>query len=103
MWALLIGFSDAWTQAPKLLGLILLLGVTGAAQQILLSYSFRYADASLLAPFEYLSLPLALIVGLIFWNEMPDLTSLIGAGTIVACGILLVAKEFRSLQQRPAP
>ena len=103
MWALLIGFSDAWTQAPKLLGLILLLGVTGAAQQILLSYSFRYADASLLAPFEYLSLPFALIVGLIFWNEMPDLTSLIGAGTIVACGILLVAKEFRSLQQRPAP
>jgi len=103
MWALLIGFSDAWTQAPKLLGLILLLGVTGAAQQILLSYSFRYADASLLAPFEYLSLPFALIVGLIFWNEMPDLTSLIGAGTIVACGILLVATEFRSLQQRPAP
>jgi len=103
MWALLIGFSDAWTQAPKLLGLILLLGVTGAAQQILLSYSFRYADASLLAPFEYLSLPFALIVGLVFWNEMPDLTSLIGAGTIVACGILLVAKEFRSLQQRPAP
>lgn len=103
MWALLIGFSDAWTQAPKLLGLILLLGVTGAAQQILLSYSFRYADASLLAPFEYLSLPFALIVGLVFWNEMPDLTSLIGAGTIVTCGILLVAKEFRSLQQRPAP
>ena len=56
-----------------LLGLLLLLGVTGAAQQILLSYSFRYADASLLAPFEYLSLPLALIVGLIFWSEMPDL------------------------------
>ena len=103
MWTLLIGFSDAWTQTPKLLGLILLLGVTGAAQQILLSYSFRYADASLLAPFEYLSLPFALIVGLVFWNEMPDLTSLIGAGTIVACGILLVAKEFRSLQQRPAP
>ena len=103
MWTLLIGFSDAWTQAPKLLGLILLLGVTGAAQQILLSYSFRYADASLLAPFEYLSLPFALIVGLVFWNEMPDLTSLIGAGTIVTCGILLVVKEFRSLQKRPAP
>jgi len=103
VWTLLIGFSNAWMQGPKLLGLILLLGVTGAAQQILLSYSFRYADASLLAPFEYLSLPFALIVGLVFWNEMPDLTSLIGAGTIVACGILLVATEFRSLQQRPAP
>ena len=102
-WTLLIGFSDAWTQVPTLLGLMLLLGVTGAAQQILLSYSFRYADASLLAPFEYLSLPLALIVGFLFWNEMPDLMSLIGAGTIVTCGILLVVKEFRSLQERPAP
>lgn len=85
-----------------LLGLLLLLGVTGAAQQILLSYSFRYADASLLAPFEYLSLPLALIVGFIFWSEMPDSISLIGAGTILACGMLLVAQEFRSLRRRPA-
>ena len=101
-WTLSIGFSDNWAQAPMLLGLILLLGVTGAVQQILLSYSFRYADASLLAPFEYLSLPFALIVGLVFWSEMPDSVSLIGAGTIVACGILLVAKEFRSLRKRPA-
>ena len=85
-----------------LLGLLLLLGVTGAAQQILLSYSFRYADASLLAPFEYLSLPLTLIVGFIFWSEMSDLISLIGAGTILACGMLLVAQEFRSLRRRSA-
>ena len=84
-----------------LLGLLLLLGVTGAAQQILLSYSFRYADASLLAPFEYLSLPLALIVGFIFWSEMPNSISLFGAGAILACGMLLVAQEFRSLQRRP--
>ncbi len=85
-----------------LLGLLLLLGVTGAVQQILLSYSFRYADASLLAPFEYLSLPLALIAGLVFWSEIPDSASLIGAGTILACGMLLVAKEFRSLRRRSA-
>ena len=102
LWTLSIGFSENWNEAPMLLALLLLLGVTGAAQQILLSYSFRYADASLLAPFEYLSLPLALIVGLAFWSEMPDPVSLIGAGTIVACGILLVAKEFRSLRKRPA-
>ena len=83
-----------------LLGLILLLGVTGATQQILLSYSFRYADASLLAPFEYLSLPFALIVGLIFWGEIPDLMSLIGVGTIAVCGTGLVAKEFQLLRKR---
>lgn len=102
VWTLTIGFSNNWTESPMLLGLLLLLGVTGAAQQILLSYSFRYADASLLAPFEYLSLPLALIVGFIFWSEMPDAISLIGAGTILACGMLLVAQEFRSLRRRPA-
>ncbi len=100
-WTLFSGFSGNWTQSPMLLGLILLLGVTGVVQQILLSYSFRYADASLLAPFEYLSLPFALIVGLVFWSEMPDSVSLIGAGTIVACGILLVAKELRLLRKHP--
>ena len=85
-----------------LLGLILLLGVTGAAQQILLSYSFRYADASLLAPFDYFALPFALIVGLIFWGEIPDLMSLIGVGTIAVCGVGLVAKEFQLLRKRSA-
>ena len=101
-WALFIGFADAWTEAPRLLGLILLLGVTGATQQILLSYSFRYADASLLAPFDYFALPFALIVGLIFWGEIPDLMSLIGVGAIAVCGIGLVAKEFQLLRKRSA-
>ncbi len=91
-----MGFSLTWINEPKLLGLILLLGVIGAVQQILLSYSFRYADASLLAPFDYLSLPFALIAGFIFWHEMPDWLSLMGASTIVGCGILLMTQEFRS-------
>ena len=99
-WTIVAGFSDAWTQAPGLLGLILLLGVLGAAQQILLSYSFRYADASLLAPFEYLSLPLVLIAGFTIWDELPDALSLTGAGIIVACGILLVVKEIRKPQKK---
>ena len=96
LWTVAMGFSLTWINEPKLLGLILLLGVIGAVQQILLSYSFRYADASLLAPFDYLSLPFALIAGFIFWHEMPDWLSLMGASTIVGCGILLMTQEFRS-------
>jgi len=34
-------------------------------------------------------------VGFVFWNELPDELALIGAGLIVACGILLVFKELR--------
>jgi len=66
----------------------------------LLSYSFRYADASLLAPFEYLSLPLVLIAGFAIWDELPDALSLTGAGIIVACGILLVVKEIRNPKKK---
>lgn len=102
-WTLLTGLSASWTQAPALLGLVLPLGILGAAQQILLSYSFRYADASLLAPFEYLSLPFALIVGFVFWNELPDALALSGAGLIVACGILLVFKELRMSRETRTP
>ena len=53
-------------------------GIACGLQQWCLTISFRYAEASLLAPLEYLAMVFAAIVGYVFWGEVPVLTTWIG-------------------------
>ena len=72
-------------------------------QQWLLTISFRYAEASLLAPFEYLAMVFAAIVGYVFWEEVPVLTTWIGAAVIAASGLFIFRRRQKSLQvDKPA-
>jgi drug/metabolite transporter (DMT)-like permease len=64
-------------------------------QQWLLTVSFRYAEASLLAPFEYLAMVFAAIVGFVFWGEIPLLTTWIGAAIIAASGLFIFKRSQR--------
>ena len=77
--------------------MLLLLGLLGIIQQVMLTYSFRYAEASLLAPFDYLTLPLALLFGFWFWNEFPDWMSLLGSAVIVLSGMMLMVGQWKGL------
>ncbi|TNF87042.1 MAG: DMT family transporter [Gammaproteobacteria bacterium] len=73
-------------------------GLGCGLQQWLLTVSFRYAEASLLAPFEYLAMVFAAIVGFVFWGEIPVLTTWLGAAVIAASGIFIFRRRQKSLQ-----
>lgn len=64
-------------------------------QQWLLTISFRYAEASLLAPFEYLAMVFAAIVGFVFWGEIPVVSTWIGAAIIAASGLFIFKRQQR--------
>ena len=64
-WVLLSGWL---TPRGDDLLLFLGFGLGCGMQQWLLTVSFRYAEASLLAPFEYLAMVFAAIVGFLFWG-----------------------------------
>ena len=68
-------------------------GILGGFGQILLTSSYRFADASLIAPFDYASMLLAIIVGYTVFGEVPTLTMLGGAALIVAAGIAIILRE----------
>jgi drug/metabolite transporter (DMT)-like permease len=70
-----------------------LAGVLGGVGQILLTSSYREADASLIAPFEYSSMLLALGVGYIIFDEIPSTTMLVGAAIIITAGIAIILRE----------
>jgi len=91
LWSWSSGWSEAWSEIH---GMLLLLGLIGIVQQVMLSYSFRFAEASLLAPFDYLSLPLALVFGYWFWNEFPDWLSLVGSTIILFSGMMLMLRHW---------
>lgn len=81
--------------------IFLLFGIMCAAQQWLLTISFRYAEASFLAPFEYLAMIFAAIVGFVFIGEVPVLTTWLGGAVIAASGLFLF-KRKQQLNSRQA-
>ncbi|MCB1346708.1 MAG: DMT family transporter [Rhodobacter sp.] len=78
--------------APQL-AILVLTGLVGGVGQIFLTSSYREADASLVAPFDYASILLALAIGYWVFDEVPSLTMLTGASIVVAAGILIIWRE----------
>lgn len=78
---------------PTELALLVGAGVIGAAGQLLLTASYRYADAGALAPFTYVSMLWALVFGYVFFDEVPGWPVLGGAGLVIAAGLIIVVRE----------
>jgi drug/metabolite transporter (DMT)-like permease len=68
-------------------------GLLGGLGQILLTSSYREADASLVAPFDYASMLFALAIGYFVFAEVPTWPMLGGATLIVTAGILIIWRE----------
>lgn len=70
-------------------------GLLGGIGQILLTASYREADASLVAPFDYASMLFSLGIGYFVFAEVPTRTMLAGAALIVTAGVLIIWREHR--------
>lgn len=68
-------------------------GLLGGVGQILLTSSYRFADASVVAPFDYASMLFALGFGWFFFGELPTGTMLMGAALVVTAGLLIIWRE----------
>ncbi len=73
--------------------LLIAAGLLGGVGQILLTTSYRYADASLVAPFDYTSMLLALGIGYFVFSEVPTATMLIGASIVICAGVIIIWRE----------
>lgn len=93
----------AWSmpEAPHLL-LFLLCGALIATASYCLAEAYRSAEASLLAPLEYMMLPMALMWGFLFFGEWPDLAGAAGMVLIVGSGLFVAYRELGFAgRQRP--
>ena len=82
------------------IGLSALFGVFG---QLLMTMSYRYAEASTLAPLDYTNLLLAVALGFYFFDEVPHWSMWIGAPLVIAAGLIILWREYRRYAAVPAP
>jgi drug/metabolite transporter (DMT)-like permease len=78
------------------------IGVASTAGQWIVVLAFRYADASVLAPFSYTQLLWVSILGFVIFGEVPDIWTVTGAVFIVGSGLYTAHRERVRRSQLPA-
>jgi drug/metabolite transporter (DMT)-like permease len=76
-----------------------MLGISGSVSNLLLTQSYRLAEASLVTPIKYLSLIFAIIFGYLIWNEVPKLLTLVGSTLVVLSSLIIFIRETKLKKQ----
>ncbi len=82
----------------------LILALVGAASAFggyFISQAYRVSEAALVAPFEYLALPLAILWGIVVFGEWPDGVAIIGIALILGSGLYMIWREGKMRAARP--
>lgn len=74
-------------------------GFWGALGHLLQIQAYRYAPASLLAPFIYLQIISAAALGWLVWGQFPDALTWVGIAIVCASGISMGAREWFTRKQ----
>ena len=82
--------------------LLVVIGVLGGVGQLLLTGAARRTDASVIAPFDYLSLLFALAIGAVFFGETATPLMLAGAVIVIGAGVFVIWRENQLGLLRPA-
>ena len=94
--------KEVWV-APNMTEIALL---AGAAVCLMIGYisavaGMRSGEIGFVAPFRYTSLLVALILGLVLFDEWPDALTMLGAAIVVATGLFTLYRE-RQAPRTPA-
>ncbi|MCX7302300.1 MAG: DMT family transporter [Rhodobacterales bacterium] len=81
---------------PQVWLIFLFVGLSSAAGGYFTARAYRSTDVALVASFEYVSLPMALCWGLLFFQEWPGPLDLLGMALILASGLFLVWRESQT-------
>jgi drug/metabolite transporter (DMT)-like permease len=79
--------------APHEAVMLVAAGLIGGFGQIALTSAYRHAEAALVAPFDYASMLLALVVGYFVFSEVPTPVMLAGAALVMVAGGLIIWRE----------
>ncbi len=70
-------------------------GFVGGVGQILLTESYRHADTSTIAPFDYVSVLLSVAIGIVVFSEYPTVPTIVGSVIVVCSGLFIIWREHQ--------
>lgn len=101
----LLGFTEIWVPSTlyttSILGIASLFLITGF---IGIVSSMRVGEVAVVTPFRYSVLIFAILIGLFFFDEIPNTLTIIGSIIVVGSGIYTIYRErrvARKLQRNP--
>ncbi len=83
------------TPGPEWWGALIAIGVLATAAQLFLTRAYRCAPAAQVGPFTYMTVVFAATAGWLFWDEIPDGLSLLGALLVMAGGVYTIRQAGR--------
>jgi drug/metabolite transporter (DMT)-like permease len=89
------GWPAPTAQQWLMIGLTGLFGVFG---QLLMTYSYHYAEASLVAPLDYVGLLIAVAIGFYLFDEIPHVATWVGAPLVIVAGLIILWREYAKLR-----
>jgi drug/metabolite transporter (DMT)-like permease len=95
---LLFGLATAWWHWTPIASsfdvlLLGLLGVVALGAIVCVNRSLAYAPASVVVPYQYTLIVWAVVFGYVFFGDIPDLLTLLGAAIIVGAGLFIYFRE----------
>jgi len=90
-----LGPTIAYWQTPSLFQLLLIagLGLSAYAGQTFMVQAYRYGDATVVTPFEYVRLIFMAMAGFLVFAEIPDYGTIAGAVIISAATLFIALRE----------
>lgn len=84
--------APAWPSLEEW-ALLAALGVIATVGHMLIVQAIRRVGASMVAPFQYLEIISATILGLVFFGDFPDATTWLGVAIIIGSGLFVFFRE----------
>ena len=86
-------------QTPTLVDGLLMatLGATAMTGHMLLTHAYRFGSAASLAPFTYVQIVTATVLGMLFFDHTPDLWAILGMAVIILSGVALAWSQHRAM------
>ncbi|MGE0096642.1 MAG: DMT family transporter [Alphaproteobacteria bacterium] len=86
---------DAWA-------MMIAMGLLGGCAHLATNKAFSDAPASILAPMSYAAVPIAAVVGYVWFHQFPDRWTIMGAAIVVGSGLYVIYRERVRRREREA-
>lgn len=102
-WLLDLGLFRLSLPGAGGLALLVAIGMLSAVVHVMIAQALKRADASVLAPFQYLEIVSATLLGWAVFGDIPDALTAVGAVIIIAAGLYVFLTERRVAREAVAP
>ena len=87
---------------PRQWLLLVLIGLTGTAAQMLLTLALRHAPVATVVVMDYTALVWSTLYGYVFWDHLLPPVAWLGAPLIIGAGLIITWREHRLARALPS-